>query len=45
MLHNFWRKVPLNYDDEEEATSDSDNADDMQEYGNETEEGQTRRIC
>ena len=47
MLHNFCRKVPLNYDDEEEASSHSNNADDMYQDGNETEEGlqKPRRIC
>ena len=43
MLHNFCRNVFLN-DDEEEATGDSSNADEVyQDDINETEEGRQKR--
>lgn len=42
MLHNFCRKVPLNEDDEEEATGNNIDADDTDSC-NETEEGRQTR--
>ena len=42
MLHNFCRKVPLNEDDEEEATGNNIDADDT-DGCNETEEGRQTR--